>query len=625
MTTRPMHSRLQSPRVRPLAACLATALFAHGAVAAADSSPAPRGSLVVQNCADSGAGSLRETVAGAVTGDSIDLSGLDCDTITLTGGAIAVPVGVGDIAIVGPGSDALTISGNNASRVIEYPGLETLSLSGVALIDGVGADHGGCLLTVGHAVLDDVLISGCVAGADDVDAARGGGAAIGGDATVTGSVIRGNTLDGTGLVHGGGLAVLGSFTASDSTFSDNRGHSHGAGGSQNNVEGGGVFAAGPTRLTDVVISGNEAFSDGSEVFGGGLSVASSRFGSPPASFEMTRGRVENNLADSDCGVCVAQGGGISANGPVQLTDSFISGNTASSAGLYASGGGLMIRRGGSAGVGDTHIEGTTISDNEADSAGGGLTVSAYVNLTLDRSTISGNTAGDQSGINEGGGGLFLSYGMLTVRDSTISGNTAGAKGGGVLIQFGDLTEDPQTFVNSTISGNAAKEGGAVHQTYGNLSLQNSTIAFNTATNRGGGVVMPEYGSQIDLQSTIVATNTVNGTPGNFWVIPDSVLTGANNVITDLDGLWYGVPADTIGEDPLLLALADNGGTTFTHALDSESVAVDAGSNLAGLTGDQRGEPFVRVFGEGADIGAFELQPAGESDVIFSDGFEAQKP
>ena len=60
-------------------------------------------------------------------------------------------------------------------------------------------------------------------------------------------------------------------------------------------------------------------------------------------------------------------------------------------------------------------------------------------------------------------------------------------------------------------------------------------------------------------------------------------------------------------------LADNGGSTFTHALVSGSPAIDAASNPEGLTTDQRG--FNREFDgdqDGtatADIGAFELQSA----------------
>ena len=80
-----------------------------------------------------------------------------------------------------------------------------------------------------------------------------------------------------------------------------------------------------------------------------------------------------------------------------------------------------------------------------------------------------------------------------------------------------------------------------------------------------------------------------------------------------------LPPGTLTSDPMLAPLANNGGATFTHALLPGSPAVDAGSNVAGLTRDQRGSGYVREFGAAADIGAYESQPSAE--LIFADGFE----
>jgi hypothetical protein len=71
-------------------------------------------------------------------------------------------------------------------------------------------------------------------------------------------------------------------------------------------------------------------------------------------------------------------------------------------------------------------------------------------------------------------------------------------------------------------------------------------------------------------------------------------------------------------DPLLAALADNGGQTMTLALGTGSPALDAGNNVAALATDQRGSGFPRVFGPQADIGAYEFQV----DSIFVDGFDS---
>jgi hypothetical protein len=63
----------------------------------------------------------------------------------------------------------------------------------------------------------------------------------------------------------------------------------------------------------------------------------------------------------------------------------------------------------------------------------------------------------------------------------------------------------------------------------------------------------------------------------------------------------------LNRDPRLAPLADNGGPTWTHALRAGSPAIDAGTNPAGLTFDQRGSGFARVSGKAADIGAVEAQ------------------
>lgn len=71
---------------------------------------------------------------------------------------------------------------------------------------------------------------------------------------------------------------------------------------------------------------------------------------------------------------------------------------------------------------------------------------------------------------------------------------------------------------------------------------------------------------------------------------------------------------------MLGPLQDNGGPTWTHALQPGSPAIDASNNVIGLDFDQRGTPFHRVSGNAADIGVFEAQVA-IPDAIFADGFD----
>ena len=68
--------------------------------------------ITVTNTNDSGAGSLRQAIADALNGDTIDFG--VTGTITLTTGELLVNKG---ITIHGPGPDHLTVDGNHASGV----------------------------------------------------------------------------------------------------------------------------------------------------------------------------------------------------------------------------------------------------------------------------------------------------------------------------------------------------------------------------------------------------------------------------------------------------------------------------------------------------------------------------
>ncbi|MBI3248699.1 MAG: thrombospondin type 3 repeat-containing protein [Deltaproteobacteria bacterium] len=110
------------------------------------------------------------------------------------------------------------------------------------------------------------------------------------------------------------------------------------------------------------------------------------------------------------------GGGVSNHGTLTLTDSTISGNT-------ASGGG-----GGVYNSGTLTLTDSTISGNSTDSYsfGGGVS-NRYGTATLTDSTISGNTA------SIGGGGVFNLSSTLTLSRTLIAGNTAAVSGAEVYV------------------------------------------------------------------------------------------------------------------------------------------------------------------------------------------------
>ncbi len=257
------------------------------------------------------------------------------------------------------------------------------------------------------------------------------------------------------------------------------------------------------------------------------------------------------------------------------------------------GGGISVGTNRTLNLVDTKLYGNT-----AISAGGGIWLGDSSTLNLTRSTLSGNTAGST-------GGGFSSVGFSgTVTDSTITGNSASFAGG--FYAYTGLT-----VRNSTISGNSSAGAGGGIAT-GGITIHNSTITNNTANSGGGGITRTFGNGAITVVSSIVSGNTApspdissGGTVNvNFSAIGSSTgftLTGGNNV--------------PFGTNLMLGSLASNGGPTLTHLPAAASPLVNAGSNPAVLTTDQRG--LSRSAGV-IDIGSVEVQ-SGVTGIVVNDG------
>lgn len=282
------------------------------------------------------------------------------------------------------------------------------------------------------------------------------------------------------------------------------------------------------------------------------------------------------------------GGGVFAIGAVWLNRSRVYANTAD--GSDSAGGGIYA-------FGDLHLDHARVTGNRAVGGDGGGAISQ--GLYAQYSEISGNTADSYGGLSANG--------PISVRRTTIAKNSATFIYGGAFL--GADSGESIEVVDSTISGNTAEVASGLVMA-GVLAdsklIANSTIAFNhesttTSSQCAGALSM---GGRLHLQSTIVANNNCNGTPrdiGGNAAFGD-VLDGADNLIRSSD---LAVPPGTLSANPLLGALANNGGPTRTHALMSGSPAINTGNNSLGLASDQRGAGHPRVVGPRADIGAFE--------------------
>ena len=184
---------------------------------------------VVSNINDSGAGSLRQAVADAVTGVTISFDlGTGAHTVTL-GSEVIIDK---NLIINGPTDSAVTISGGDVTRILSVSDGNTAVLSNLTIANGSAVGNGG-------------------------------GIANNGDLTLFNCTLSGNEA----TAHGGAIWNNGTLKMTNSTLSDNHATSGTAdGGAINNVLGLGHVAI----LGNVTLVNNTAGRNGGGITSGGM-------------------------------------------------------------------------------------------------------------------------------------------------------------------------------------------------------------------------------------------------------------------------------------------------------------------------------------------------------------------
>jgi CSLREA domain-containing protein len=249
---------------------------------------------------------------------------------------------------------------------------------------------------------------------------------------------------------------------------------------------------------------------------------------------------------------------------------------------------------------------SSIVGNSTTSEGGGILIHHNSSLTVIGSTIARNSAA------AGGGIMIREIAGVTITQSAILGNSAVRMGGGILADGWDDGAS-LTLTNSTVAYNSAGTGAGIGiLDDARVRVLNSTIARNSAGTEGGGIGVGDYASA-HFTNTIVAQNTAPAKPdvdadeslphvAFFSLIGD----GTGSFLTNTDGNQVGnVPPNDSPIDPRLVELALNGGPTRSFALESDSPALDAGSEVDCPSTDQRG--VARPQAAGCDIGSYERE------------------
>ena len=180
--------------------------------------------------------------------DTINFVSSLSSTITLTGGQLTIDSEPDSLTINGPGARALTVSGNNASRVFRIADDASAAINNLRISNGNTTFDGGGISADGDLLaLTNVTVSGNDASDD------GGGISNTGNAlTLNKTTVSGNTTSGG---PGGGIrnGLGSSLTLTNSTV----------GGNSATSNGGGIFNdGGNMTLINSTISNNIAGQSG---------------------------------------------------------------------------------------------------------------------------------------------------------------------------------------------------------------------------------------------------------------------------------------------------------------------------------------------------------------------------
>ena len=253
--------------------------FLDAAIAAPNYFGTDPATLTVTSTNDNGPGTLRDTIAAASDGDTIQFDpALNGQTILLTSGELAVN---NSITISGPGDNLLAVSRPFAGpdyRIFHVTSGHTVNIEGLTISNGRFQSSPGSGILIQDA---NLTINSCTISGNVIDSLGGGSIAIisnsvsyslnivrsriinnrGGGInnyrsilTITDSTISGNFNDYGGALYGG--AVISNSTISGNTASS----------------GGGIYADGPLTISNSTLSGNTATDGGGIYLGGPLTM-----------------------------------------------------------------------------------------------------------------------------------------------------------------------------------------------------------------------------------------------------------------------------------------------------------------------------------------------------------------
>lgn len=501
--------------------------------------------ITVTTSNDSGTGSLRDAIAVAQSGDTIQFAtSLANQTITLTSGELTIPSGK-NLILDGTGVSGLTISGNQQSRIFNVASTAAsqtqFTVKNLTLTAATGG-QGGAVYATGEAQLQ-----------------------------FEGVTFRDN------IANQGGASI---FTDRGRVFVNNCRFENNQATASNDERGSAGITA--TDAADVTVL-NSVFTGNKGINGAAINTLNSQLTVRNSQF-LNNDVLAATFASNDPNgnnFLRGYGGAIytdRASDRTIIENSVFEGNTS-----RAAGGALYL-------FNDPEDE-ATISDT-----------SFRNNRAIG---LPGGEAGDGGAIEQQRN--TLGTGTLTLTDVSFVGNEANGQGGALRERNTNTTITNTTVAQNRVFGSdySNNGGGIVLSGQGTANLLNSTIAYNQAGWVGGGI-SAENSVQVNLQNSIFYENTAaNG--GNGWGILQHTNRPFNDLGGNFQ--WQaGVNNDSNVSPNVTLADVKLGplqqvGSLWAYPLLEGSPAIDAAVAGAPLT-DIRGASRVG----NADSGSLEFAP-----------------
>jgi hypothetical protein len=148
------------------------------------------------------------------------------------------------------------------------------------------------------------------------------------------------------------------------------------------------------------------------------------------------------------------------------------------------------------------------------------------------------------------------------------------------------------IVNSTVSRNTVGRPAVEYGPYAQVTIDNSTIAYNAPAAGLGPIAYPGQSLRVTLRNSILSNNGSENCSNYFGFVYEGTVISSD---------WSCGEVGLTIADPMLMPLARNGGPNMTHAIPHTSPAYNTGTACSQTT-DQR---YVARDAK-CDVGAFEF-------------------